>query len=248
MNFLLCGDRSAPAVLLIHGLGTTAELCYYRVARSLGRKYRVILACLDGHDPRSDAVFESLDLCCEKIERYIGSRFGGSVYALGGFSLGATAVLELVKRGNISAEKLLLDSPCTSDLGLMKIPYTLFYTKGLQAMQIGIKPPNILTDKLFGEGNHAVCELMYKGEDAASAQNACSAAYGYKISRKLKGCSADVQFWCGSREKAPKKAARKLEKYIPAMKVRVFKDLGVGQMLCDHERAYIREMKRFLQA
>ena len=84
MNFLLCGDKNAPPVLLIHGMATDAESCYGTIARKLAKRYRVIMACLDGHDPYQISTFESISVCCEKIERYIGKRFGGSVYAVSG--------------------------------------------------------------------------------------------------------------------------------------------------------------------
>ena len=66
MDFLTYGDSTAPAVMLIHGMATTAEICYSTIAEQLSRNYYVILAKLDGHDPDSDSVFLSLNDSCRK--------------------------------------------------------------------------------------------------------------------------------------------------------------------------------------
>ena len=247
MNFLLCGKKDARPVLLIHGLAETAELCYSETAKKLCRKYRVILACLDGHDPRSDSLFESIEHCAEKIERYIQKRFDGSVYAVSGFSLGGTVALELMKRGNIKTEKLLLDAALSKSTGLMKIPNKLALTKGIDFMKHGHKLPNILLEKSPLDMNSSTCPMLYTDISPETIENACSEAYGYKPSPLLKNCGAEVQFWCGSQEKASKNTARMLEQYLPDMKVRVFKGFKHGEMLHERRRAYLRELCRFLR-
>ena len=143
MNFLLCGDKNAPPVLLIHGLAADAESCYGYISRRLAKKYRVIMACLDGHDPYQESTFESISVCCEKIERYIIRRFGGKVYAVSGFSLGGNVALELMKRGRIKAGCLHLDAALCTSLGIMKTPFTLYYTKGAVLRRKGIKMPEL---------------------------------------------------------------------------------------------------------
>lgn len=246
MNFLLCGKADAKPVLLIHGMAMTAENCYGKTARTLAKKYRVILACLDGHDPRTGSVFDSIDKCCEQIERYVNKRFGGKVYAVSGFSLGGTVALALMQRGKIKAEKLHLDGALCTSLGIIKIPCKLMMTKGVGYMQKGHKLPHILLDKVFGQDSKGLSEQLYTFVEPETVEKACDAFYGFKPKAALKSCTSDVQFWCGSIETYQKKSARKLEEYLPEMRVRVFKDLGHGQMLREHSRAYIRELKGFL--
>ena len=246
MNFLLCGDKSAPPVLLIHGMATDAESCYGAVARQLGKKYRVIMACLDGHDPYQETTFESISVCCEKIERYINKRFGGSVCAISGFSLGGNTALELMKRGVIKTRCLHLDAAFCTSAGIMKTPFTLYYTKGADMRRKGIRMPKIVTELLFGKGSLKNAEQFSEEVTSSTLGAACRDVFGYSLSPRLTKCRVPTQYWCGSREKYAKKSARSLEEYLPGLRVRVFKDLGHGQMLREHERAYIRELKKFL--
>ncbi len=246
MNFLLCGDEKAPAVLLIHGAASSAELCYGSLGRALARKYRVIMACLDGHDPYSESAYESLDICCERIERYIFKRFGGRVRAISGFSLGGTVALELIKRGRIKTDLLHLDSPICLDPGLMKIPYTMIYSKVIDILQMGLRLPTILSDVIFGKGNMSFYDLLYESIDTADVSRSLTEAYGYKLSPRLTRFKGPVEYWCGSREEYSKKAARALEEYLPQMRVRVFKDIGKCQLLDKHKKFYYRELRRLL--
>lgn len=246
MNFLLCGKKGTPAVLLIHGEAMSAESCYEDIARALGRKYRVIMACLDGHDPYSDSLFESLTGCCERIEKYIHKRFGGRLWAISGFSLGGTVALELVKRGNIKVSRLHLDAPLCHSPGLKAIPYTLMFTKGAEFIKKGHKLPDIVVEKVYGKGNAGMQKLFYKDIDMHSVENLCTEMYSYKLSPRLERCRVPVELWCGSEEKGSKQSARDLEQYIPKMRVRVFKGFGHGQILRAHKRAYVRELKAFL--
>lgn len=247
MNFLLIGDPGAPVVLLIHGMATAAELCYAEVARSLSRKYRVVLACLDGHDPYKESIFQSLGSCCEKIERYVRKRFGGEIFAMSGFGLGGTVAVELMKRNLISVSRVHIDSSCCINPGLSKVPLTLVYTKGAGFMSKGHKLPASVVGKVFGKDNYSVTDLLYKEVAPESLSNACREVFSYKLSPRLERCTADIEFWCGSSDKIAKKSARSLGEFFPDMRVRVFRDLGHGEMLNLHKQAYVRELGAFLE-
>lgn len=248
MNFLLCGDKNAPPLLLIHGLGCCAERIYGKLARALGKRYRVIMPCLDGHDPYYETTFDTVETCCEHIERYITKNFGGSVYGISGFSLGGTVALALMERGTIKAQRLHLDGALCADPGLMKTLYKLYYTKGFQVMAMGIKLPDKVTEFIFGKGNKDVYDLFeYEVVMPESLENACRDLYSFKLSPKISECGAAVEYWCGSSDAPAKKSARKLEGFFPEMRVRVFKDIGHGQLLREHTKFYYRELRKFLE-
>ena len=71
MRFITCGTSDKPSLIMIHGMATTAEICYHDLALKLSEHYYVILAVLDGHDPESSEDFISPEVCCVKIEKYI---------------------------------------------------------------------------------------------------------------------------------------------------------------------------------
>lgn len=246
MNFRLLGNVDAPAVMLIHGMATTAEKCYLDIARELAKSYRVILACLDGHDPYANSIFETIEQECEHIERYVNRRYGGRLFAVSGMSLGGTVTLELIRRGNIIIDRVHLDAAFCTSLGLMKTPYTLLFTKGIDYLKHGHKLPVIAVEKVFGKGNAGMTDLIYRGIEEETIKNVCNEVYSYRPSRELKDYTGAVQYWCGSDETYPKRSARALEKYLPDMRVRVFRGFGHGQMLRSRKRAYLRELKKFL--
>ncbi len=248
MNFLLCGSRSAPTVLLIHGMASTAKLCYGELARLLGKRYRIIMACLDGHDPYSFSEFKSIEKCCEGIESYIRKRFDGKVFAVSGVMLGADIALELLARGNISFEKLHLDTPCCAGFGITKPVYSALFGKGISYMGKGHRLPEIALDKAFGKGTRDCCRLIYGGMTEESVKNVCSEFFGYKLPKDMKSFEGSAAVWCGSTEKKPQASAHLLEKYMPELGVRVFKDLGHGELLREHCRGYARELQKFLSA
>ena len=108
MNFLTYGDKNKQSVLFIHGMASTALLCYEPLLEYLNNYY-VILAEVDGH---SDSLgeLESLADNCTEIERFIIENLNGELCCLSGFSMGGTMAVEVVGRGNVRISKVLLDA------------------------------------------------------------------------------------------------------------------------------------------
>ena len=52
MNFLCFGDKNKKSILFIHGMASTAMLCYEPILKRLS-DYYVILAEVDGHSERT---------------------------------------------------------------------------------------------------------------------------------------------------------------------------------------------------
>ena len=106
MNFLTFGDKENQSVMFIHGMASTAKLCYGPLLEYL-KDYYVILAEVDGH---SDSLgeLESLADNCTEIENFIMENLNGELYCLSGFSMGGTMAVEIVGRGNVRISKVLL--------------------------------------------------------------------------------------------------------------------------------------------
>lgn len=246
MNFLTFGDSRAPAVMLIHGMATTAEICYQPIAETLAKRYFVILAVLDGHDPASDSVFLSLADSCEKIERYVQAHLGGHLYALSGFSLGGSIAVELMQRGKLRVDRVHLDAAFCLKFGILKPFYTAVFTLGIQYMQSGRRIPACITDSIFGKGNRSVQEMLFTEVRSRTIMNCCSDIYSFTLRDSLRCTTAETVFWMGEHEPYPRKTARLLRAYLPDMRVRVFRGMGHGQLLHEHPKFYCRELVRFL--
>ncbi|MBR5091025.1 MAG: alpha/beta hydrolase [Ruminiclostridium sp.] len=248
MRFITYGNADLPPVMMIHGMATTAEICYDRIAKKLSTRYHVILAVLDGHDDKSDSIFVSVDDSCKKIERYVSENFGGHLYAISGFSLGGSIAVELLQRGNISIEKAHLDAAFCIKLGALAPVYTFIFTEGIRYIQSGRKVPESITGHIFGKGNNSVIEMLFYDIKRDTILNGCHDVYRFELREELRDCGAETVFWFGSNEKFPRKTARLLRKYMPKMKVCVFKGMGHGQLLHEHPDYYLKRLTIFLKA
>lgn len=246
MRFLAYGNKDDPPVMLIHGMATTAEICYGEIAPRLAKKYCVILAVLDGHDPCSDNVFRSLDDSCHKIEKFVTENFGGHLYALSGFSLGGSITVELLQRGNISVDKVHLDAAFCVKLGALAPFYTFLFIRGIRYMQSGRAIPECITDSVFGKGNNSVAEMLFSDVKSETIRNCCRDVYDFEVHDKQRKTNAEIMFWLGENEPYPLKTVKLLRRYLPAIKVRMFKGMGHGQLLHEHPAFYLKSLMIFL--
>ena len=247
MDFMTYGTPDSPPVMLIHGMATTAEICYHEIAQKLKERYYVILAVIDGHNENDDSDFISLQDSCEKIEKYVTENFGGRLYGISGFSLGGSISVMLLQRGMIKAEKVHLDAAFCVKLGLLSPVYTALFVRGIGWMQSGRQLPDIITEHVFGKGNNSVKEMLYTGVSNNTIINCCHDVYRFELTERLRGCTAEVTYWLGENEQYPRKTAALLRKYLPEMQVRMFAGMGHGQLIHEHKAYYCRELMRFLE-
>jgi pimeloyl-ACP methyl ester carboxylesterase len=249
MVFDTYGDSALPSLLLIHGMANTAQLCYGPVIPYLAHSdYHVILCELDGHTDKEPGLFVSIADQCEKIERYVTEHLGGRLYALAGFSMGATIAVELMARHRIAIEKVVLDAAWCVQLGPLAPLYTKIFCWALGRLQAGKPIPDFLIECSMGKGNAGIVGTFYKNIALSSIRNACRDVYGYKISDELSDFQGQVAFWHGSREPYPTKTAALLKRYLPQMQVEVFPGLGHGQFLRQKPEEYASKLKSFLAA
>lgn len=246
MNIITYGNRNNKSILFIHGLASTADLCFKPLLPYL-RDYYVIFCELDGHYGSNPKDLTSLGKTIDSIESYILNEMGGSVYGLCGFSMGATIAVELIGRGNIYASKVLLDAAITAELGMMATPFTYAFIIGTSRIKNKKPIPKFLLDKIMGKDNLSVVEMMYPQISKNTIKNVCKFIYHYKVPENLTKFSKPVLFWRGSEEPIPEKSEKKLREYLPQMETEVFKGLGHGQFLHEHPKEYAEKLKIFLE-
>lgn len=246
MNFISYGNRNNKSILFIHGLASTADLCFKALLPYL-QDYYVIFCELDGHYGTNPKDLISMEETINSIESYILNELKGSVYGLCGFSMGATIAVELIGRGNISASKVLLDAAITAQLGLMARPLTYAFIIGTSRIKNKKPIPKFLLDKIMGKDNLSVIEMMYPKISKNTIKNACKFIYHYKVPENLSKFSNPIMFWRGSEEPIPAKSEKILREYLPQMKTEVFEGMGHGQFLHDHPKEYAEKLKIFLE-
>ena len=246
MNFITFGNRNNKSILFIHGLASTADLCFKPLLPYF-QDYFVIFCELDGHYGTDPKDLTSLEETVDSIESYILNEMGGSIYGLCGFSMGATIAVELIGRGNISASRVLLDAAITAELGLMAMPFTYAFIIGASRIKNKKPIPKFLLDKIMGKDNLSVIEMMYPQISKNTIKNACKFIYHYKPPKNLSKFSNPVMFWRGSEEPIPSKSEKILREYLPQMETEVFEGMGHGQFLHEYSQEYAEKLKIFLE-
>ena len=94
------GKSNKDIIILIHA-GGLSWWNYEEVSEILKSNYHVILPILDGHSG-SDRDFTSIENNANEIIEYIDNNYNGNVKLIGGLSLGAQILLDILsKRDNI---------------------------------------------------------------------------------------------------------------------------------------------------
>lgn len=246
MNFLTFGDKENQSVMFIHGMASTAKLCYGPLLEYL-KDYYVILAEVDGH---SDSLgeLESLADNCTEIENFIMENLNGELYCLSGFSMGGTMAVEIVGRGNVRISKVLLDAAFLTKMGVLTKLYENIFCKAISRLQRGKKIPKPLMDRIMGKDNNSVVEMLYPGVTSKTITNACEYVYRYDIPEGIRQYTGQVVFWHGTNEPYPRKSAELLRKYLPKLEVVEFDNMGHGQYLHEYSAEYAAKFIEYLES
>ena len=240
MRFIEHGNTEHRSLMLIHGMANTAD--YFDPLLPYLKDYHVVVCELDGHSASKQGAFISITEESRNIEEYVGEKLDGRLYGLLGFSLGATICVELLSRGRIEVEKTILDAAFTVKMGFMTYPFRFLFQGGIWCLKKGIHIPDFLVETVMGKGNAGVVNTLYAGVSMKTIGNACMDIYTYSISPRLAEHTKPVVFWCGQNEPFPKKSAKLLKRYLPQMRMRVFKGMGHGQIFREHTRIYARRL------
>lgn len=246
MNFLCFGDKNRPSILLIHGMASTAMLCYEPLLKHLS-DYYVILAEVDGHSEQTGELV-SLEKNCDEIENYVIRHLSGNLHCLSGFSMGGTMAVELIGRGNINVAKTHLDAAFLIKMGALTKPYEYVFCKAIERMQTGKAVPKFMMDAVMGKDNNSVIEMLYQKVTANTIKSACEFVYKYSIPEKIRNYRGTVLFWRGANERYPRKSAALLKKYLPDLIDTEFENMGHGQYLHEHSDAYAGKLVEYLQS
>lgn len=246
MNFICIGDKSNPSILFIHGMASTAMLCYEPILKYLS-DYYVILAEVDGHSRRLGELV-SLERSCDEIEDYIVNNLSGNLYCLSGFSMGATMAVEIIGRGKVNVEKTHLDAAFLVKMGLLAKPYESIFCRAIKRLNDHKTIPKFMMDAVMGKDNNSIIEMLYPDVTSGTIKNACKFVYTYHIREEIRNYRGTVLFWRGSEERYPRKSALLLKKYLPDLMDVEIEKMGHGQYLHEHSDDYAKELIKYLQS
>ena len=241
MQYVEYGAHNSQTIILLHG-GGLSWWNYREVAQLLADKYHVVLPILDGHAD-SDEPFTSIEDNAARLIAYIDKHHGGSVYAVGGLSLGGQIAVEmLTQRPDICRFALIesvLVKPMKLTHALIKPTFDMSYGlikqkwfAKMQAAYLGIPK------KLFNDYFRDTC--MISKEDMIAFLKSNSA---YSIKPALRDAQAKVHIVFGSKEQSSIRTSGKLlNRMIPDSTLESLPGYNHGDLSLNHPQAYAQKL------
>ncbi len=241
MKVIEYGKENKDVIMLLHG-GGLSWWNYRSEAELLCSRFHVILPILDGHSG-SDENFTGIEDNARKIISFIDNAYGGNVLVLGGLSLGAQVLTEMLCQRKDICQHAIIESASlvpsnlthaligpsvASSYGLIRKPWFA---------RIQFKYLKMRSD-LFGD---------YARDSAAiSRDNMISflkASTAYKAKDELKGSEADVRIVAGSKEqRGILLSANILHGLLPRSRLEIKQGLHHGDYSINHPEDYVGEL------
>ena len=150
------GKSNKDIIMLLHG-GGLSWWNYEEVSEILKSNYHVILPILDGHSG-SDRDFTSIENNANEIIEYIDNNYNGNVKLIGGLSLGAQILLDILSKRDNICEYAIIESALVCPMKmtnrlielLINMSYGLINKKWFSKLQFkSLKIKEELFDKYY---------------------------------------------------------------------------------------------------
>ena len=241
MNCKEFGPVGRETVMLIHG-GGLSWWNYREAAQILAHDYRVILPILDGH-AGSDRPFTSIEENASRIIAFIDSEYGGSVLLIGGLSLGAQVLVEMLTQRKDICQYAILESasviPARITHALIRptfaSSYGLIQKKWFAKMQFRYLR---IREDLF--------EDYYRDTSKISKNNMIAflnASTAYEVKASIQDTPLPVRVIVGEKEqKKMLRSAELLHELLPGSRLEIMDGLYHGEYSINHSEIYVKEL------
>jgi len=238
LNYIEYGKENSNVILLLHG-GGLSWWNYREVAEMLQGDYRVILPILDGH-AESDNEFTTIEENAREIIEFIDAQLGGSVLLMGGLSLGAQILLEILARREDICRYAIVESalvvPSKFTYSLIKPAFGSCYGlirykwfSKLQFKSLRIK------QELFADYYRDTCAISKESMIAFLQANSL-----YSLKESIGDCGAKVHIFVGEKENAVmRKSARIIHEKIQGSSLRILPGMYHGELSMKHAADYV---------
>ena len=241
MQIIEFGTQYREILMLLHG-GGLSWWNYRTQAELLADRYHVVLPVLDGH-AGADAPFAGIAENADRIIEYIATAYGGSVLLLGGLSLGAQIVLEILSKRPDVCKYAVVESACTIAspvTGALIEPafsavYPLIGKKWFAGMQMRAL---CIREDLFDD--YCRDSSAIRKDDMIAFLRANTA---YDPKPDLKNCLAKSRIIVGAKERRKmRRSARLLHDLLPNSVLEVKTGLYHGEYSINRPERYVREL------
>ena len=246
MNYVEYGKEKSDIIILLHG-GGLSWWNYEEVAKSLQNDYHIILPILDGH-AESDKPFTTIEDNATEIITFIDTHFQGSVFLIGGLSLGGQILLEILSQRNNICKYAIIESALVIPSKLtysMIAPafgscYGLIQYKWFSRLQFKwLKIKSDLFDCYFRD----TCAISKKDMIAFLQANSL-----YSLKRTIKNCTAKVYVFVGRNENnAMQKSAQIIHQSLQKSSLQVLTGLYHGEFSINHGKDYANKIREMIE-
>ena len=246
MHYVEFGKENNNIILLLHG-GGLSWWNYEDVAKSLQNDYHVILPILDGH-AKSEKPFTTIEDNADEIIAFIDAYLGGSVFLIGGLSLGGQILLEILSQRNDICKYAIIESALVIPSKLMYSMikpafgscYGLIQYKWFSKLQFkSLKIKSDLFDRYFRD----TCAISKKDMVAFLQANSL-----YSLKESIKKCTAKVYVFVGGKEKnAMQKSAKVIHQALQESILQILPGLYHGEFSINQGKDYANKIREIIE-
>lgn len=240
MLFKDFGDKSLPTIVLLHG-GGLSWWSLQNAVEALQPSYHVVTPVIDGHGEDGDETFISIEDSAKKLIAYIDNSYCGKVYAIGGLSIGAQIVTEILSVRENIAEYAIIESALvypikgvtTLTVPTFKLCYGLIQKKWFSKMQAKtLFVPDDLFDKYYEDSLKISKQSLI---------NITISNGNYKLKSAIHITKSKVLIIVGEKELGiMKKSAKALHEAIPNSELQIIEKMGHGEISLVHATEYVK--------
>ena len=246
MHYVEYGKENNNIILLLHG-GGLSWWNYEDTAKSLQKDFHIILPILDGH-AESDKPFTTIEDNAAEIIAFIDTHFGGSVFMIGGLSLGGQILLEILSQRNNICKYAIIESalviPSKITHSMIKTAFGSCYGliqykwfSKLQFKSLKIKPD------LFDCYYKDTCDISKNDMIAFLQANSL-----YSLKESIKSCEAKVFVFVGEKENNTMlKSAEMIHQTLRNSFLQVIPKLYHGEFSINHGKDYANKIREIIE-
>ena len=241
MKIVEYGTQNREVLLLLHG-GGLSWWNFRCQSEQLSARFHVVLPVLDGH-AESEEDFTGIEANAERILSLIDSAYGGHVLCIGGLSLGAQILAEMLSqradvcRYAVIESASVIPSRVTNALigPAFSASYSLIRKRGFAKMQFRYLR---IREDLFEEYFRDTAKIT-KGNMIAFLK----ANTAYEPKPALQKCRARARIIVGEKEqKGMLRSAQLLQRMLPESSLEIKKGLRHGEFSLNHPEEYAAEL------
>ena len=239
------GESNKDIIILLHG-GGLSWWNYEEVSEILKSDYHVILPILDGHSG-SDRDFTSIESNANEIIEYIDNNYNGNVKLIGGLSLGAQILLDILSKRDNICEYAIIESALVCPMKmtnrlielLINMSYGLINKKWFSKLQFkSLKIKKELFDKYYIDSSNITKNNMISFLEANSN-------YYLKNIKTNKSKSIVI---VGSKERSIMiKSAKRIHDELINSELEILSGYYHGDLSINHPNEYAEKVKKLIK-